>query len=230
MEPSLDRVVELIGQYEPAVVALQEVDVSCPRTDNVHQAEEIASRLGMSHHFYCLVEWEDFPYSNEPSGQYGLAFLCHSSLHPRRIRRWELPLARQSSEPRGIFQIDIDWEGMPLSILNTHLSVQRRERLQQLGVLVHRIGQLREQDKSCILLGDFNTSGRPRPVRALERLAPECVPDKPQRATFPSRFPLLRLDRVFASPDLKCVRSRVIRSPLSRSASDHLPVAVELTR
>jgi len=228
MQLSLDQVVAVIRSTRPDIVALQEIDVACPRTSEVNQAGEIGSRLGMNSHFCCLVEWNLFPHFKEPIGQYGLAFLCPPDLHPHRLSRWNLPFANEMSEPRGIFQIEIGWKGTPVMILNTHLSVRRRERITQLRAICQRIDDLRPQGEACILMGDFNSSGSSRELRMLRQRVPECSPSKPPKATFPSRFPLLRLDRVFASPDLKCLDSRVINSPLARSASDHLPVLVEL--
>lgn len=230
MEPTLDQVTEVIEASGAMIVALQEVDVDCPRTDGVNQAAEIGRRLGLNTHFYCLVEWDQYPHFPEPVGQYGLAFLCHPDLHPHRVSQWKLPLRRTTSEPRGIFQIEIDWQGTPIMILNTHLSVQRSERLHQLQAICQRIDYLRQHEEPCILMGDLNTTGVTRELRFLHRRLPECISRTSPRATFPSRFPLLRLDRVFASSCFDCLDSRVINSPLARRASDHLPVQVDLGR
>jgi endonuclease/exonuclease/phosphatase family metal-dependent hydrolase len=46
--------------------------------------------------------------------------------------------------------------------------------------------------------------------------------------TWPSRWPLFRIDHVFASPSLSVSHCEVRRDALSRLASDHLPVLAEL--
>ncbi len=48
------------------------------------------------------------------------------------------------------------------------------------------------------------------------------------KRTFPSRCPLLRLDRLYLSPRLQVVSTRVDRSPAFRAASDHLPIILDL--
>jgi endonuclease/exonuclease/phosphatase family metal-dependent hydrolase len=51
----------------------------------------------------------------------------------------------------------------------------------------------------------------------------------PDRRTFPSRRPFLRLDRVYTSRAVQVTRAHVDRSPLARAASDHLPIIVDVT-
>ena len=46
------------------------------------------------------------------------------------------------------------------------------------------------------------------------------------RPTFPSRLPLLRIDHVFLSQELKVSVASVISTPLAKRASDHLPLLI----
>ena len=48
------------------------------------------------------------------------------------------------------------------------------------------------------------------------------------RPTFPSRFPLLRLDHIFVSEGFGVTASEIQTNLLARQASDHLPLTVEL--
>ena len=43
-------------------------------------------------------------------------------------------------------------------------------------------------------------------------------------ATFPSRWPLLRLDHILSDPQERLVDLGVFQTPLARQASDHLPL------
>ncbi len=142
LEPSLDDVVHVIGDAQPDVVALQEVDVDCPRTDQIHQAEEIGRRLEMTPHFFSLVDWSQFQSPHECQGRYGLAFLARKDLHLLDSRQIYLPLLSPLSEPRGVFQLQVEWQGKPFSILNTHLSVHRRENLLQMEALSELVQQV----------------------------------------------------------------------------------------
>jgi endonuclease/exonuclease/phosphatase family metal-dependent hydrolase len=48
-------------------------------------------------------------------------------------------------------------------------------------------------------------------------------------STFPSWFPVLRIDHVFHSADLTVHSALVPRTSLTRVASDHLPLLVEVS-
>jgi endonuclease/exonuclease/phosphatase family metal-dependent hydrolase len=46
--------------------------------------------------------------------------------------------------------------------------------------------------------------------------------------TFPAWLPMLRLDHVFVSQTVEVTWIEVLRTPLARIASDHLPLLVEI--
>jgi endonuclease/exonuclease/phosphatase family metal-dependent hydrolase len=54
--------------------------------------------------------------------------------------------------------------------------------------------------------------------------------ETPSPATFPTRFPLFALDRIWVKPRRLLRQLTVHRTPLARIASDHLPVTAELDR
>jgi endonuclease/exonuclease/phosphatase family metal-dependent hydrolase len=75
-----------------------------------------------------------------------------------------------------------------------------------------------------VLAGDFNAVPRSRAYGILAEGLSRQVLTVPARATFPARFPVLRLDHIFTNRRAKIVRYEVIDTPLARSASDHLPL------
>jgi endonuclease/exonuclease/phosphatase family metal-dependent hydrolase len=76
-----------------------------------------------------------------------------------------------------------------------------------------------------VLVGDLNEWFLwGRPLRRLHRYFKAT----PSPATFPSRLPLFALDRVWTHPR-SMLRSLAVHStPLSRVASDHLPLVATL--
>ncbi|MFO7965919.1 MAG: hypothetical protein R6U50_18475, partial [Desulfobacterales bacterium] len=48
------------------------------------------------------------------------------------------------------------------------------------------------------------------------------------RATFPSRCPLFRLDRIWCRPTSALGKVWAVKTGLTRKASDHLPLAAEI--
>jgi endonuclease/exonuclease/phosphatase family metal-dependent hydrolase len=122
--------------------------------------------------------------------------------------------------------------GGAIHFFNVHLGLQWRERRRQASRLLSA-DILRDAALSypLVLVGDFN-SPWPR-VSAVPRwigrhLRDGAVLGGATGATFPSRFPLLRLDRAFVGPAIRVVGAEVFAHPVARLASDHLPVILEL--
>jgi endonuclease/exonuclease/phosphatase family metal-dependent hydrolase len=81
------------------------------------------------------------------------------------------------------------------------------------------------------LVGDFNLVPRSRVYHRLTKVlkdaqrAPGMGRTKP---TFPSGFPVLRIDHVFTRGAIEVKHVDVIRNRITRVASDHLPLVVDL--
>jgi endonuclease/exonuclease/phosphatase family metal-dependent hydrolase len=75
------------------------------------------------------------------------------------------------------------------------------------------------------LLGDFNEwLPWSRPLRWLNAWFEHA----PAPATYPARFPLLRLDRLWLRPRQRLRTIHVHGSRLARMASDHLPIVATI--
>ena len=72
-----------------------------------------------------------------------------------------------------------------------------------------------------VVLGDINEwLPLSRPLRWLNAL----LGHSPRERSFPSRWPLFALDRVWVRPRHALLALKAHRSPLAEHASDHLPV------
>jgi endonuclease/exonuclease/phosphatase family metal-dependent hydrolase len=83
-----------------------------------------------------------------------------------------------------------------------------------------------------ILLGDFNAMPGSRSYRRLAYLLSDAQRSRPRGRrlpTFPSHFPVLRLDHIFLSSGFEIVHIDVPRTALTLVASDHLPVVADLS-
>lgn len=206
----LGRVAAVIAQGEPDVVTLQEVDVHRERSRSVDQADELARRLGMQAHFAPCI--------SDTNGHYGIATLTR--VPAVDIRRVTLPVRtrRRRSEPRCALATMVAGPGGPVEIINTHLSVLPGERPDQVA---HLVSDLAELAHDVVLGGDFNVTRS----SSLHRRLLEKLRDTGARGrTWPSRFPMLRLDHLLYRGALAVAHSAVIDTPLARRASDHLPV------
>jgi len=80
---------------------------------------------------------------------------------------------------------------------------------------------VRDTEERLVVLGDINEwFPLSRPVRWFNRLLGRSVAER----SFPSRWPLFALDRVWVRPRRALLALKAHRSPLAAAASDHLPV------
>jgi len=213
-----ERIVQVIQDAHADVVALQEVDVEQWRTRRVHQAAWIAEELGMHFEFVSARECG--------GGQYGNAVLSRYPLEP--VRHACLPRFRDR-ELRAVQWVRVDALG-GVNVLNTHFGLSLRERALQAGVLLGE-GWLGPNPRKTVLCGDFNARPGSRVHKSLCGVlcdAPACSTRPRALKTWPSRWPLMRLDHIFLSRDLRAKSCEVPRRGVERRASDHLPLVVDI--
>ena len=217
------RIAEVLARLEPDIVALQELDVGRARTGGVDQAHEIARRLDMAWHFHPALKVEE--------ELYGDAIL--TTLPERLIQAGPLPghPLVPRLEPRGALWVEADLEGRTVQVINTHLGLVPKE--QQIQA-IHLAGpSWLEHPRFVgprILLGDFNATASSVVYRTLlGRLSParSLSPLKSPTSTFPSQLPVLRIDHLFVSPEIRVTNVTAPYDPLTRAASDHLPLVMD---
>jgi endonuclease/exonuclease/phosphatase family metal-dependent hydrolase len=88
------------------------------------------------------------------------------------------------------------------------------------------------ENDPLVVCGDFNASARSPVYRQIcTRLADVQKTGNCRgcpKPTFFSRYPMLRLDHIFVSKHFTPLRVLVPGNPVTRMASDHLPVFTEL--
>lgn len=206
-------IVNTIRKQKPDLVALQEVDVRTERSGNVHQAEEIAKRLGMHFFFGKAIDHQ--------GGEYGVALLSRYPLSETVVHR--LPTkAETKGEPRVLATAKVTLpDGTSLRFGSTHLDAQRDS--------VNRELQIREIVKIAsgeplpfLLAGDFNATPGSGTVNLLDqaftRTCQQCAP------TIPVLKPTKAIDFIaYRHPAGKFLVSSHTVVP-ETYASDHLPV------
>lgn len=202
------RVAEVLREIRADIVALQEVPLGGSDWPDVLQLLQEATG------FHAV----EGPTSCDPRRRYGNAVL---SRYPILATR-SIDLSFGRCEPRGALDADIDCHGHPLRVIATHLGLRPSERRTQIRTLL----QAFDTDRMpVILLGDINewfAWGRP-----LRMLVSHFEP-VPAPATFPSRWPVFALDRIWISPRHRLVHVKVHATPLARVASDHLPLIAHI--
>ncbi|MEO3384646.1 endonuclease/exonuclease/phosphatase family protein [Mesorhizobium sp. CAU 1741] len=213
------RIAEVIAGEAPDIVALQELDVGRARSGGLDQAQLVATHLNMKSHFHPALHVKE--------EKYGDAIL--TAFPATVMRAGALP---SIGEPRGAIWLSIDIGGAHLQVINTHLGLRRRERLSQVAQLLGPgwLGSGECKNKPAVLLGDFNAVPSSLAYRNIARGWRDAQAKAVERpsATFPSRFPLLRLDHIFVGNGVEVMSAQVCTSLLARSASDHLPVVATI--
>src|SRR5512138_3414490 len=215
-----ERIARVIDDVRPDVAGLQEVGLPPPPGSPPDPAELLAGLTGMRGAFGPTM-------SDRRGFAYGNAVL---SRHPvLAVRNYDLSVPGR--EPRGCVRADVELAGTRLHFFAAHLGLHWRERRRQAAQLLSA-DILRDAALSypLVLVGDFNSvSGRSAVPRWLRRqLVDAAIAARNEAPTFPSRFPLLRLDHCYVGASIRVLEVEVVRTAEVRRASDHLPLVVEL--
>jgi len=203
------RIAGVIDEIAPDVIALQEVEHH--RIGDLDLLEYLAARTGL--------EAIAGPTLLRDTRHYGNALLTR--LPVATLQRIDLSVPGR--EPRGALDATFGDRGQGIRVVATHLGLKTRERRCQ----ARRLLSLFESPTAAVsvLMGDFNEwllwSRNLRSLRAHFHATAN-------HATFPSRWPLLAIDRILASPPGALLSLETHRTPLARVASDHLPLKAAL--
>jgi len=205
------RTADVINEIDADIVALQEVDAQHRPGGYLDQWAFLAEATGR----HCVPGISLQTHRKT----FGNALLTRLPLCATRLH----DLSVTGREPRGAIDVDIDLAGRPLRIVTTHLGLRSRERAAQARILADLLDA--DRAAGAVLLGDLNEWRAPR--QAIRPLMHRFA-KAPLQPTFPSRLPLLALDRILATANLEIADVAVHRSALARRASDHLPVVATL--
>lgn len=153
-------------------------------------------------------------------GIYGNALI--SRMPVTTVHRLDLSVAKR--EPRGAIDVNLDAGNKSVRVVTAHLGLRSWERRYQVERILPLLTEADAADVT-VLLGDLNLWNRwSRPLQWLNQVF-NTTPAPP---TFPSRRPMLALDRLWIRPRNRLISLHPHRSPLARMASDHLPLVAEI--
>ncbi|MEZ5965906.1 MAG: endonuclease/exonuclease/phosphatase family protein [Planctomycetota bacterium] len=207
---ALAGAIDALHARQPDVLACQEV--FHPPAGETGQSEVIRSHLGHVHVFG--------PNAFYRRGCHGNATFTSFTVTSHR----NIDATESYFERRGILRTRLQHVHGDLELLNVHFSLTRGQRRRQWAKLFATIQEA--GDTPIVVCGDFNDwSGD------LDRLALSTgvvhnalwTLPKPARRTFPSRRPMLALDRVYFR-GLRLQSVTVLDGEPWSDLSDHLPV------
>ena len=202
------RILGVLREIGADVYALQEVEA---HDDGGDMLEWLGRELGYHAIAGTTLKRHD--------GHYGNGMLSRCPAHAIDL----VDLSWRRREPRGAIAADIDCDGHRLRVVATHLGLRPAERREQVERLLRLFSW--KDDERAVLMGDLNEWFLwGKPLRHLHRYFEKtrAIP------TFPSRRPVLALDRLWTHPGSILAGLTVHSSELARVASDHLPLVATL--
>ena len=218
------RIAKVIATYDPDIIALQELDVRRPRTGKMDQAHMIARDLEMEFHFHPAIKIEEEEYGDAILSRYP-SQLVKAGMYPAITKV-------QGLEPRGALWVEISVNGKKIQLINTHIGLRIIERQIQINHLLSNEWLTHLNCKPpTIICGDFNTTPHSplyRKIAYTWQDVQTCNHNgRPKNTWFP-HYPLGRIDHIFVTPGLSVLKTNVPRTTLTKQASDHLPLIVDL--
>ena len=130
-------------------------------------------------------------------------------------------------EQRGLLHVTVQWQQALLHVVVVHLGLIHASRVRQTQRVADLVLSEIPLHAPVIVAGDFNDWNE-----ALDQIMMPAglhrarTDDMPRPATFPSRVPVLALDRVYTR-GLRCSQLMVPRGTAWARMSDHLPLVAE---
>ena len=209
-----EGIARVIQRQRPDVVTLQEVSRGWAIAGTTDLAEWLSHRLGMRH-----------VYAPAADGQFGNVVLSRLPIAASEgvyLPKGAGPMRRSYARA----EVDLG-NGQSVDVISVHL--QHREqntntRLAQIAVLIDTW----ERVRPAVLAGDLNAEPGSAEVAEFEELglvSAQDVTGHEELSTSPSRGPRVRIDWIFGTNDVGFSDFSIPRT----TASDHLPLAVDVT-
>jgi endonuclease/exonuclease/phosphatase family metal-dependent hydrolase len=209
----LERIACVIESLDADIIAIQEI---LHGDGNNSQARFLSERLR-----YQFSFGENRAHRGVPYGNATLSRL------PITLEK-NYDITRQGRERRGCLRTDIRLANKSvLHVFNVHLGTSYFERPHQARLL---LGDALLKTASLagprVVIGDFNEWTRGI-ASALMHEQFASVDSKLLKKTFPGLVPLFRLDHFYFDRHLKLKDFAVVRTKLTKMASDHLPLVAD---
>lgn len=206
MKPDYKRTANVINQFHPDIVAVQEVDSVTNRSNKRFVLGELSDMTGM-HYSYA-------PAINYDGGKYGIGLLSNE----KPLQTQHIPLPGRE-EARVLLIAEFE----KFVFLVVHLSLTPEDQLASIGIIEKELIKIK---KPIFIAGDFNAYPNSDIIKQLSKRFKVLTP--PEK-TYPADIPeecldYIALDKNTYKPKL-FRNSFVINEP---ETSDHRPVLLDV--
>ena len=208
-----ERTASVIAEIDADVIAIQEADKRFGERSGLLKLDMLERDCG-------LVPVPITALSSTGHGWHGNMIMIRKGA-VGGVRQLKLP----GVEPRGALVVTLDLPTGKLRLVAAHFGLLKRSREQQAMAILASLAE--DEAVPTLLVGDLN-EWRVGRGSSLARLHPTFDPASGAVPSFPSRFPVLALDRALGHPHDLVTSVEVHDSPLARIASDHLPIKAHI--
>ncbi len=224
----LTKVCDVIREYDPDIVGLNEVRGRGKNADYTAQVETMAAYLG----YHCYFGRSICIRGSEP---YGNAILSKYPIVEASVIRIPNPVdpsACNRFEPRSLCRavIEVPVDGEPaayegpvvnLAVYSSHFGLSPAE---QEHAVSTAITTLREEALPFVLMGDFNMQPDDVLMQPLHRAFQSVDPLLDGKLSFPSDNPRIKIDYIYTSRNISVLAADIPQV----IASDHCPVWADI--
>lgn len=248
-QTNLHRATQLVNDYRPDIIALQEIDFDSNRSYGINQMDSLAVACDYGN-ASLAVNWDKryVPFPAWPFSTHfadilsGQAIMSHGEI--LEAQRIVLPKPLSKNLLYNAFYIDrliqiakVKLNGNYLYVLNVHLEAFDTPTREVQAKIVRSYYEKFASDNPVLLIGDFNAE--PQDFKTTndktmsiilegENIAHAYTPEDllgapAQHCTFSSENPTYKIDYILYNPDwIKPLDYKVLTN--ASSISDHLPV------
>lgn len=206
----ITRAADVINQYKPDCVALQEVDLNVPRSQMQDEMAVLAKLTSMNGFFGKAIDLS--------GGEYGVGILTSEPATPAI----HIPLP--GKEPRTLLAVDTTTRnGLQYRFACTHFDLNLEEQIASAHIVSN---ELAKSSLPFAFMGDFNCQPSSEPYGILSQAMTSACPG--WIATHPANAPEIAIDHCFLNKgtDWSEIQAVAIDEEI---VSDHRPFMVWLT-
>ncbi|MDX3928200.1 MAG: endonuclease/exonuclease/phosphatase family protein [Shinella sp.] len=208
-----ERTASVIAEIDADVIAIQEADKRFGERSGLLDLALLERDCG-------LVPVPITALSSTGHGWHGNMLMIRKG-KVRRVQQLKLP----GVEPRGALVVNMEFPTGRLRVVAAHFGLLKRSRAQQARAILSSVAD--DEEMPTLLIGDLN-EWRVGKRSSLVSLQPVFDPVSGAVPSFPSRFPILALDRALGHPHDLVTSVEAHDTPLARVASDHLPIKAHI--
>jgi len=230
-----ENVFRLLKRVNPDIICLQELTQNYYRTNFIDTPKYLSEKLGYNYSFATAQKWpRETGDKIQGNGIFSRYPIINSKKH------WVTPLDKNNfydytNEGRVVLSANIKIKDKIITVITTHLSYSDH--------LHETPSRIKEEDKffkllknlrtDTIITGDFNLEEKSRFIDLMEHRYQHVGPDYRYKTWTTKLFDhngfngdrlKWRIDYIFATRDIKVIRSQTVKTVFS----DHLPVLAEV--